>query len=115
MEACIFCKIAAGEIPSTKVYEDEDVLAFRDIHPQAPVHIVIIPKQHLMSSMDDFDESRHTAVLGKIFAAIRTVARQEGLTGGYRIINNCGKDAGQTVRHIHFHLLAGKDMGETLV
>mgnify|MGYP004599288049 FL=1 len=115
MEACIFCKIAAGEIPSTKVYEDEDVLAFRDIHPQAPVHIVIIPKQHLMSSMDDFDESLHTAVLGKIFAAIRTVARQEGLTGGYRIINNCGKDAGQTVRHIHFHLLAGKDMGETLV
>lgn len=115
MEDCIFCKIAAGEIPSTKVYEDEDVLAFRDIHPQAPVHLVFIPKQHCMSSMEDYDETLHAAVLGKIFAAIRTVAKQEGLTGGYRIINNCGKDACQSVRHIHFHLLAGKDLGENLV
>ena len=111
---CIFCKIAAGEIPSTKVYEDDDVLAFRDINPQAPVHIVFIPKKHLMSSMNDVNEE-NAYIVGKIMLAIKATAEKLGLDGGYRIINNCGKDAGQTVRHLHFHLLAGADMGEELV
>ena len=112
---CVFCSIAAGDIPSVKVYEDEHVLAFKDINPQAPVHIVFIPKKHVMSSLDDYDYALHADVIARIFAAIVSVARDLGLTGGYRIINNCGKDAGQTVQHLHFHLLAGTDMGEKLL
>ena len=114
MSDCIFCKIAAGELPSTKVYEDDDVLAFRDINPQAPVHIVFVPKKHLMSSMNDINEE-NAYIVGKIMLAIKATAEKLGLESGYRIINNCGKDAGQTVQHIHFHLLAGVDMGEKLV
>ena len=108
MSDCIFCKIAAGEIPSTKVYEDDDVLAFRDINPQAPVHIVFVPKKHLMSSMNDITEE-NAYIVGKIMLAIKATAEKLG------IINNCGRDAGQSVQHIHFHLLAGVDMGEKLV
>lgn len=112
---CIFCKIAAGEIPSSVVYEDDDVIAFRDINPQAPVHIVFCPKQHVLESANDVTPE-NAAVIGKIFAAIAKVAKQLGLNDGYRVINNCGAAAGQTVMHIHFHLLAGKDgMSETLI
>lgn len=115
MNDCLFCKIVRGEIPCTKVFENEYVLAFRDINPQAPVHIIVIPKEHIMSSMDDYDKASCGTVLAEVFDAIRKIAAQEGLSTGYRIINNCGHDAGQTVRHIHFHLLAGADMGEKLV
>ena len=114
MSDCIFCKIAAGEIPSTKVYEDDDVLAFRDINPQAPVHIVFVPKKHLMSSMNDITEE-NAYIVGKIMLAIKATAENLGLEICSLSINNCGKDAGQTVQHIHFHLLAGVDMGEKLV
>lgn len=115
MADCVFCSIASGEIPSEKVYEDEHVLAFRDINPQAPVHIIFIPKKHLMSSMEDYDYASCGDEIARIFAAVALVAKKLGLSGGYRIINNCGRDAGQTVKHIHFHLLAGMDMGEKLV
>lgn len=111
---CIFCKIAAGEIPSTKVYEDETVLAFRDINPQAPVHIVVIPKKHVMSSMKDYDINLHGQTIARIFEAIRIIAEQEGLENGYRIINNCGEDGAQSVKHLHFHLLGGKKLPETI-
>ena len=105
---CIFCKIAAGEIPCAKVYEDEDLLAFRDIHPQAPVHVLVIPKCHL-SGMDAVTEE-NSGIVAKIFAAIPTIAKSEGLTNGYRVISNCGPDACQSVPHLHFHLLGGAQM-----
>ena len=89
MSDCLFCKIIAGDIPSAKVYEDDQVFAFRDIHPQAPTHILVIPKTH-------------------IFEVIPQIAAAEGLTGGYRVVSNCGADAGQTVPHLHFHILGGK-------
>ena len=104
---CVFCKIIAGEIPSKKAYEDDDVLAIYDINPQAPVHIVFMPKTHVMTCADDVTDD-NAEVIGKIFAAIAKVAKELNLTDGYRIINNCGPAAGQTVSHIHFHLLAGK-------
>ncbi|MBR7081286.1 MAG: histidine triad nucleotide-binding protein [Oscillospiraceae bacterium] len=110
---CIFCKIIKGEIPSTKVYEDENCYAFRDINPQAPVHILVVPKTHIASCADIDAENAHIA--GEIFTAIAFIARQEGLDGGYRVITNCGEDAGQTVHHLHFHILAGVKMGERLL
>ena len=111
---CIFCKIIKGSIPSTKVYEDEYCYAFKDINPQAPTHILVIPKEHI-TSCAEIDETNE-AVAGHIFTAIGKIARQEGLTEkGFRVISNCGKDAGQTVSHLHFHILAGKNMGEVLV
>ena len=106
---CLFCKIAAGEIPSTKVYEDETVYAFRDINPQAPVHVVIIPKKHIASSADEITAA-NSGTIAALFEAIPKVAKAAGLTGGYRIVNNCGDQAGQTVKHLHFHVLAGRDM-----
>jgi histidine triad (HIT) family protein len=112
MSECIFCKIAAGDLPSSKVYEDDDILAFRDIAPQAPVHIVVIPKEHIASSAADINESNAGAV-GRIFAAIAQIARETGLES-YRIINNCGAGAGQTVNHLHFHLLGGKILDSRL-
>ena len=93
MNDCLFCKIIAGEIPSSKVYEDEKVFAFRDINPQAPVHVLVVPKQHIDSA----------------------IAAAEGLSDGYRVINNCGKAAGQTVMHLHFHLIGGCELGEKIV
>lgn len=112
---CIFCKIAAGEIPSRKAYEDDSVLAIYDINPQAPVHIVFMPKAHILSSAAEINDS-NAEIIGKIFVAIARVAKDLGLDDGYRIINNCGPAAGQTVPHIHFHLLAGKDgMSETMI
>lgn len=103
---CLFCKIAAGEIPSAKVYEDDEILAFRDIAPQAPTHILVIPKAHL--SGVSAITAEHANLIGRIFAVIPEIARQEGLEKGYRVVSNCGPDAGQTVNHLHFHILGGK-------
>ena len=103
---CLFCKIIAGDIPSTKVYEDEFVYAFRDINPQAPTHILVIPKMHIASVAELTGENSN--VVAHIFAVIPKIAEAEGLTGGYRVVSNCGADAGQTVFHLHFHILGGK-------
>lgn len=105
---CLFCKIAAGEIPSTKVYEDAQVLAFRDIAPQAPTHILVIPKAHIASVAEISGEN--SALVAHIFEVIPQIAQAEGLTGGYRVVSNCGADAGQTVHHLHFHILGGKTL-----
>ena len=111
---CLFCSIVNGEIPSKKVYEDADVLAFYDIAPQAPVHIILIPKAHVMSCMDDITPE-NAEIVGKLMLAAAKIAKQLQLNGGYRLINNCGEEAGQTVQHLHFHLLAGEKLGEKLV
>ena len=103
---CIFCKIIAGEIPSTKVYEDELVYAFRDINPQAPTHILVIPKTHI-ASVNELTAA-NSAVVAHIFEVIPRIAAAEGLVNGYRVVSNCGPDAGQTVFHLHFHILGGK-------
>ena len=108
MENCIFCKIAAGVIPSTKVYEDELVLAFRDIAPMAPTHILVIPKTHIPSV--DGITAENSAIVARIFEVIPQIAKAEGLTNGYRVVTNCGADSGQTVPHLHFHILGGKAM-----
>ena len=108
MSDCLFCKIIAGDIPSTKVYEDEKVYAFRDINPQAPTHILVIPKVHLSSVNDVTGEN--SAVVAHIFEVIPQIAAAECLTGGYRVVSNCGADAGQTVHHLHFHILGGKTL-----
>ena len=105
---CIFCKIVAGEIPSTKVYEDESILAFRDINPMAPTHILVIPKTHIPSV--DGVTAENSAIVAKIFEVIPRIAAAEGLQGGYRVVSNCGPDAGQTVPHLHFHILGGKTL-----
>jgi len=108
MENCLFCKIVEGIIPSTKVYEDELVLAFRDIAPQAPTHILVIPKAHIGSVAEITAEN--SAVVAHIFEVIAQVADREGLTGGYRVVSNCGDHAGQTVKHLHFHILGGRQL-----
>ena len=108
MENCLFCKIVEGIIPSTKVYEDELVLAFRDIAPQAPAHILVIPKAHIGSVAEITAEN--SAVVAHIFEVIAQVADREGLTGGYRVVSNCGDHAGQTVKHLHFHILGGRQL-----
>lgn len=104
---CIFCKIANGEIPSTKVYEDDTVVAFNDLEPQAPSHILVIPKQHISSAADITPEN--SAVIAHIFEVIAKIAKDNGFNDGFRVVNNCGDSAGQTVKHIHFHLMAGRD------
>lgn len=106
---CLFCKIINGEIPSNKVYEDETVYAFRDIEPQAPTHILIIPKQHIKSAAE-INES-NSAVVAHIFEVAAKIAKQEGLDDGFRIVNNCGDIAGQSVKHLHFHLMGGREFG----
>ena len=108
MSDCLFCKIIAGAIPSTKVYEDETVLAFRDIAPQAPTHVLVIPKIH-MASVNDVT-AENSAVVAHIFEVIPQIAKAEGLENGYRVVSNCGADAGQTVFHLHFHILGGKTL-----
>ena len=108
MENCIFCKIIAGDIPSTKVYEDEAILAFRDIAPQAPTHILVIPKTHIDSC--NGISAENSAVVAHIFQVIPQIAKAEGLDGGYRVVSNRGADAGQTVPHLHFHILGGKTL-----
>ncbi len=108
MENCIFCKIVKGEIPSNKVYEDEKVLAFRDIAPMAPVHILVIPKEHIPSVASITADN--SAIVSHMFEVIARIADREGLTGGYRVVSNCGPDAGQTVPHLHFHILGGREL-----
>ena len=105
---CIFCEIIKGNIPSTIVYEDEYVMAFNDLNPQMPVHVLIVPKKHIASA-NDIDEN-DAELIGKVFLAAKKIAAQLCLENGYRIINNCGEDAGQTVKHLHFHLLGGKKL-----
>ena len=109
---CIFCKIAAGEIPSQKVFENEWVYAFRDIAPQAPVHVLVIPKTHIASA--DGVNAENSAVVARIFEAIPAIAKAEGLTNGYRVITNCGEDGCQSVKHLHFHVLGGKKLPEQM-
>ena len=106
MSNCLFCKIVKGEIPSTKVYEDELVLAFRDIAPQAPTHVLVVPKTHIADCNGITAEN--SAVVAHIFSVIPQIAKTEGLENGYRVVSNCGDDAGQTVQHLHFHILGGK-------
>lgn len=108
MEDCLFCKIAAGEIPSTKIYENEYVYAFKDIDPKAPFHAIIIPKRHIGSA--DEINSENSSEIAHIFVAVAEIARQENLGNGYRVVNNCGEDGGQTVHHIHFHMLARRNL-----
>ncbi len=105
---CLFCKIITGEIPSTKVYEDDKILAFRDINPQAPTHILVIPKNHI-AGVDELNEE-NSAVVAYIFAKIAQIAKNEGLSDGYRVVSNVGENGGQTVRHLHFHILGGKKL-----
>lgn len=110
MDDCLFCKIINGEIPSTKVYEDDTVYAFNDIEPQAPIHIIIVPKAHIASA-NELDDN-NAAVVGHIFAVAAKLADEMGVAkDGWRIVNNCGVAGGQTVGHLHFHLLAGRNLG----
>lgn len=109
MEDCLFCRIIKGEIPSKKVYEDEDIYAFHDINPSAPIHILVIPKKHIVSlaHLEKEDEK----IIGKIFGVINKIAEEHGFKqDGYRVISNCGKNGGQEVMHLHFHILAGKKL-----
>lgn len=106
---CLFCKIIKGEIPSQKVYEDDLVYAFRDIEPQAPVHVLIIPKEHI-SSANELNEE-NSAIVGHVFAVAAKIAQSENIAkDGYRIVNNCGVNGGQTVGHLHFHMLGGRSL-----
>ena len=109
---CLFCAIIEGEIPSTKVYEDELCFAFRDIAPQAPSHILVVPKAHIASVNGVTEEN--SSVVAHIFEMIPKIAAEEGLTGGYRVVSNCGDDAGQTVHHLHFHILGGKRLSDNM-
>ena len=109
---CIFCKIAEGSIPSNKVYEDDYCLAFHDINPQTPVHVLVIPKAHIASA-DEID-GENSVYVAKIFEAIPLVAKKAGLTNGYRVISNCGEDGCQTVKHLHFHIMGGKKLPENM-
>ena len=108
MSDCLFCKIIAGDIPSTKVYEDELCYAFRDIAPQAPTHILVVPKEHIPSCAAITAEN--AALVGHIFTVIAQIARDEGLENGYRVVSNVGADGGQTVPHLHFHILGGASL-----
>lgn len=107
---CLFCKIIAGDIPSTKVYEDDDMYAFRDINPEAPCHVLVVPKKHIASA-DEIDAD-NSAIVAKIYEKIPEIARLGGVTNGYRVVTNCGPDAGQTVFHLHFHILGGAVLGK---
>ena len=109
---CLFCKIINGDIPSKKVYEDDFVFAFYDIAPQAPVHILVIPKVHI-PSMDGVT-AENADVVAKIFTVIPKIAAEAGLSGGYRVISNCGDDACQSVKHLHFHILGGRQLADSM-
>lgn len=114
MEECLFCKIIKGEVPSTKVYEDDDVYAFKDINPEAPIHILVVPKKHIESVNEIKAEDEE--LIGKIFLAIGKIAKEQGISeDGYRVVSNCGKNAGQTVMHLHFHILGGKELGTKIL
>ena len=109
---CIFCKIIAGDIPSSKVYEDEYCYAFRDINPQTPVHVLVVPKEHIASA--DAVNAENSRCVAAIFEAIPKIAASEGLVNGYRVITNCGDDACQTVKHLHFHIMGGRRLPENM-
>jgi len=114
MDNCIFCEIIKGEIPSQKLYEDDEILAFRDVNPAAPIHILVIPKKHIsmLTELKEEDE----VVIGRIYTVVNKIAKQENFDEkGYRVIVNCGEDGGQEVKHIHFHLLGGKRLGDKIV
>ena len=109
MSDCLFCKMAAGEIKPNVVYEDDDVLAFRDINPQAPTHVLVIPKAHI-ATLNDL-QPEHVALVGRLYLAARQIAEQDGIAErGYRTVMNCNREAGQTVFHIHLHVLGGRGM-----
>lgn len=109
MDTCLFCKMVAGEIKPDKVYEDERILAFRDINPQAPVHVLVIPKVHI-AGLNELEEE-HAGLVGQLYLAVGAIARQEGISeGGYRTVMNCNADGGQTVFHLHLHLMGGRQM-----
>ena len=112
MENCLFCKILKGEIPSARVFENDCVYAFRDINPQAPVHVLVIPKKHL-ASLDEANLASDAELAGCL-RAIREIASQENLSNGYRVVSNCGNDACQSVHHLHFHILGGTQMAERM-
>lgn len=109
---CLFCSIIQGEIPSTKVYEDEAVYAFRDINPQAPTHVLVVPKNHIPSA--DAVTAENSAAVAKIFEVIPKIAKMEGLDQGYRVITNIGEHGCQSVKHLHFHILGGKQLSEKM-
>ena len=114
MENCLFCKIIKGEVPCKKIYEDEEILAFEDINPAAPIHILVIPKKHITSLAHL--EKQDEAIVGKIYGVINKIAEEQGFKeDGYRVIVNCGENGGQEVMHLHFHLLAGKKFGDKIV
>lgn len=104
---CVFCKIISGDIPSSKVYEDEWVVAFKDLEPQAPVHVLIVPKEHIASAAEITAEN--SFLIAKVFEAAAKIAKEMDLKDGFRIVNNCGEKAGQSVMHIHFHMMAGRE------
>ena len=112
-ENCLFCRIISGDIPSAKVYEDEYVCAFRDINPQAPVHVLVVPKVHIASAADVSAEN--SLYVARCFEAIAKIAAAEGLENGYRVITNCGEDGGQSVMHLHFHLIGGVKLSEKII
>jgi histidine triad (HIT) family protein len=107
MTSCLFCRIAEGSLPSDKIAETENVYAIRDINPMAPTHVLLIPKQHVVDSARELGAA-HGALLGEVFTLASRIARSEGLTGGWRLVTNVGPDAGQSVPHLHFHLLGGR-------
>ena len=109
---CLFCEIIKGNIPSAKVYEDERCYAFRDINPQAPTHVLVVPKTHI-ASMDEVN-AENSVYVSAIFEAIPKIAAAEGLTNGYRVISNCGEDGCQSVKHLHFHILGGRKLPENM-
>ena len=109
---CLFCRIIRGEIPSAKVYEDELCFAFRDIAPQAPTHILVVPKAHI-ASLDELS-GENVSPAAHILTVIPRIAAEEGLAGGYRVVSNVGADAGQTVRHLHFHILGGARLSDQM-
>ena len=114
MDNCLFCKIIKGEIPSEKVYEDDEILAFKDIHPAAPVHILVIPKKHIDSIAMLEKQDEH--LVGRIYSVINKIAEEQGVKeDGFRVIVNCGRDGGQEVMHLHFHILAGAKLGQKIV
>ncbi len=114
MEDCVFCKIIKGEIPSEKVYEDDEILAFKDINPVAPVHVLVVPKKHIANLLEVKDEDNY--IIGKIYKTINKIAKDLNIEeDGFRVIVNCGKDAGQEVMHLHFHLLGGRKLGVKII
>ncbi|MDN5314088.1 MAG: histidine triad family protein [Clostridiales bacterium] len=116
MQDCIFCKIAAGEIPAKVIYEDENVIAFHDIKPVAPVHVLIVPKRHVSDVISLASDDERAALMQAVLQAVPIVAEKMGVADkGFRLINNCGTEGGQTVMHLHFHMIGGRDLGEKLL